>query len=261
AESIFADWSLPYVEQYEKRIAQVASYRTEERAQRELRNITIGEPVAEFESDSVPDYYVSTAAYRETLRSKYSIVVGRKGTGKTATLYAVTEELLADPRNHVCIIKPVGYELEGLLSILREVLPRAEKGYLVESFWKFLVYTELTKSVYDQLLGKPDYYVRTKEEAALSEFVEQYRSLITPEFSIRLEAAVVQLRHFRDSPASADGQRLKISELLHTEMLARLRVLLGEVLRNKAKVTVLVDNLDKAWNPNGDLPLLSELLF
>ena len=260
AESIFADWSLPYVEQYEKRISRAALYRVEERAQRELRDITIGEPIAEFESDSVPDYYVSIAAYTETLHSKYSIVVGRKGTGKTAMLYALTEELMADPRNHVCVIKPVGYELEGLLDILRQELSRAEKGYLVESFWKFLLYTELTKSVYDELLVKPAYYVRTRAEAALCEFVEQYQSLITPEFSIRLETAVARLRELPSAP-SGGGRQLKISELLHNEMLARLRVLLGEVLESKAKVTVLVDNLDKAWNPNGDLALLSDLLF
>jgi hypothetical protein len=260
AESIFADWSLPYVEQYEKRRAQVLAYRTEARAQIELRDITIGEPVAEFESDSVPDYYISTAAYTETLHSKYSLVVGRKGTGKTATLYALTEELRADPRNHACVIKPVGYELEGLMSILRDELSRAEKGYLVESFWKFLVYTELTKSVYDQLLGKPSYYVRTSAEAALCELVEQHQSLIVPEFSVRLETVVARL-HELPHAAPAEGRRLKISELLHNEMLARLRVLLGEVLKTKARVAILVDNLDKAWNTNGDLPLLSELLF
>src|SRR5262249_50300457 len=95
AVSIFADWSLPYVDQYERRLAQASAYKVEERAQKKLRDITIGEPVAEFESDSVPEYYVSTAAYTETLHSKYSIVVGRKGTGKTATLYALTEELSA----------------------------------------------------------------------------------------------------------------------------------------------------------------------
>ena len=186
AESIFADWSLPHIEQYEKRRAETAAYRVAEQAQIRLRDITVGEPVAEFESDSIPNYYILTAVYTETLRSKYSLVVGRKGTGKTATLFAVTEELRSDPRNHVCVIKPVGYELEGLISILREELSRAEQGYLVESFWKFLLYTELAKSVYDQLLGKPHYYVRTPAEVGLCEFVEQYQSLIVPEFSMRL---------------------------------------------------------------------------
>lgn len=226
----------------------------------ELRDITVGEPIAEFESDSIPDYYVSTAAYMETLHAKYSIVVGRKGTGKTATLYALTEELRSNPRNHVCVIKPVGYELEGLMIILRDESSRAEKGYLVESFWKFLLYTELTKSVYDELLGKPSYYVRTPAEAVLCEFIEQHQSLIAPEFSIRLEMAVARIRECPRAP-SADGQRLKLSELLHFEMLARLRVLLGDVLQAKRRVTLLLDNLDKAWNANGELPLLSDLLF
>jgi len=260
AETIFADWSLPYVEQYEKRIVSAASYRVAELERKELRDITVGEPVAEFESDSIPDYYVSTAAFTDTLRAKYSLVVGRKGTGKTATLFAVTEQFLSDPCNHVCVIKPVGYELEGLLSILREELSRAEKGYLVESFWKFLLYTELAKSVYDQLLSKPEYYVRTPAESALAEFVEQNKALITPEFTVRLERAVARLREL-PSLTSADGRRTRTSELLHNDMLARSRVLLGEVLESKAKVAILVDNLDKAWNPNGDLPLLSDLLF
>ncbi len=259
AESIFASWSLPHVQQYERRITQVTAYRAEQRAQAGLRDITVGEPVAEFESDSLPDYFVPTAIYTETLNSRYSIVVGRKGAGKTATLYALTEALQADPRNHVSVIKPVGYELEGLMDILRHELSRADEGYLIESFWKFLLYTELTKSVYDELLGKPDYYVRTPDETALCEFVEQYQSLISPDFSNRLDTAVARLRELHS--ASTEGRRLKISELLHNEMLSRLRVLLGEVLKKKARVSVLIDNLDKAWNTHDELALLSELLF
>ncbi len=260
AESAFRVWYLPLVEQFERRIAQTAVYKAEERAHAGLRHITIGESVAEYESDSIPDYFVSTAAYTETLRSRYSIVVGRKGTGKTATLYALAEELGADPRNHVCIIKPVGYELEGLMDILKQELPRAEIGYLVEAFWKFLLYTELAKSVHEQLLGKPPYYVPTRDESALREFVELHRSLILPEFSSRLETAVARLRDLGGA-SSAEGRRLRISELLHHEMLAQLRSLLGEALKNKSRVTVLVDNLDKAWNRNVELPLLSDLLF
>lgn len=260
AESVFADWSLPHIEQYERRKAETAAYGVVEQAQNKLRDITVGEPVAEFESDSIRDYYIPTAVYTETLRSKYSLVVGRKGTGKTATLFALTEELQSDPRNHVCVIKPVGYELEGLISILREELSRAEQGYLVESFWKFLLYTELAKSVYDQLLGKPNYYVRTPAEVGLSEFVEQHQSLIVPEFSMRLEAAVGRVREVpHESPPA--GRRLNISELLHHDMIARLRVLLGEVLKTKSRVALMADNLDKAWNTNSDLALLSELLF
>jgi hypothetical protein len=89
AVAIFADWSLPLIANYENRIAEVARFKVQERKQTNLRDVNIGEPVAEFESDSIPDYFILTAAYTETIHSKHSLVVGRKGTGKTATLYAI----------------------------------------------------------------------------------------------------------------------------------------------------------------------------
>jgi hypothetical protein len=260
AISIFANWSLPLISNYEKRVIDVARYKVEERKRTDLRNINIGEPVAEFESDSVPDYFIATAAYTETIHSKHSIVVGRKGTGKTATLYTLTETLKADPRNHVCVIKPVAYELHGLMEILAEERSKADQGYLAESFWKFLLYTELTKSVYEELLRKPQHYVRTQAEALLSEYVEQNQTLIGYDFSSRLEAAVNGVRELQHTPP-AEGRRPKISELLHDQMIAKLRMLLGQVLENKSQVTMLVDNLDKAWNAADDLNLLSDLLF
>ena len=260
AEAILDDWLLPLFEAYDRRIKEKEQYQQEALAQGELRNISIGDPIAEFESERLIDYFVPTAAYSEALRSKHSIFVGRKGTGKTATLYKLAEELAADPRNHVCIVKPVDYELQGLLEMLAQELARSEKGYLIESFWKFLLYTELAKSVYEQIVSKPTYYVRTDAENQLFEFVEEYKSTIMPEFSARLDAAVSRLRHVSLSGAT-ESQRVGISERLHSDMLPKLRALLGKALSRKARVSILVDNLDKAWNPQTDLQLLSELLF
>jgi hypothetical protein len=260
AEAIYNDWILPIVEDYENRQSDAQQYEQEERARGELRTIAIGDPIAEFESDDIPDYFVPTAAYNEALRSKHSIFVGRKGTGKTATLYKLSEELRADPRNHICIVKPVDYELEGLLAMLAQQLAIAEKGYLIESLWKFLLYTELARSVHEEVLGKPAYYIRTEAEDQLCRFVEEHRSLILPEFSSRLEAAVCRLSDL-PSEGGSETHRETISERLHSDMLARLRSLLGDVLHSKGKVSILVDNLDKSWDQHTNLELLSELLF
>ncbi len=260
AEAIYNDWLLPIVEAYLSRKKDSQQYEIEERARGALRSIAIGDPIAEFESEEVPDYFVPTAAYNEALRSRHSIFVGRKGTGKTASFYKLSEELRADPRNHVCIVKPVDYELEGLMAMLTQQLAVADKGYLIESFWKFLLFTELAKSVYEEVLGKPRYYERTEAEVQLCAFVEEQQSLITPEFSVRLEAAVRRLGTLPTEGAS-EAHRTTISERLHSEMLAHLRVLLGNALHSKEKVAILVDNLDKSWDQHTDLDRLSELLF
>ena len=260
AEAIFSSWLDPLVEVREQRAVEQEHYQLEAKAQGELRSIAMGDPIAEFESNQLTEYFVPTAAYNEALRSKHSIFVGRKGTGKTASLYKLAEELSSDPRNHVCLVKPVDYELEGLLEMLAQELPRSEKGYLIESFWKFLLYTELAKSIYEEIEAKPVYYVKTDGEAELVQFVKDHTSLITPEFSVRLDAAVSRLRHL-DLSASTESQHRNISERLHSDMLARLRALLGKTLSAKKRVAVLVDNLDKAWNQQSDLRMLSELLF
>lgn len=260
AEAILGDWLLARIRAYEQRLAAQEHYQEEARAQGELRNIAMGDPVAEFESDRVADYFVPTAAYNEARVSRHSIFVGRKGTGKTATLYKLAEELRADPRNYVCVVKPVDYELEALVAMLRLELTRSEKGYLVESFWKFLLYTELTRGLYEQTVGKPAYYDKTSAELDLCRFVEAHRSIVTPEFSVRLESAVRQLQTL-PVEGTAESQRQKISERLHSTLLPEMRAILGKALRDKARVAILVDNLDKAWNPQADLRLLSELLF
>src|SRR5665213_2854729 len=103
------------------------NYQKKQRARGELRDIAIGDPIAEHESESIADYFIPTAAYTEALQSSHSIVIGRKGTGKTATLYKLASDLSADPRNHFCTVRPVDYELDGILTMLQQEITRSEK--------------------------------------------------------------------------------------------------------------------------------------
>lgn len=259
-ESLASSWLDDVERDYSQWSVATREYVEELRAHSELQNISIGDPVAEHESDALLNYFVPTAAYTDALASKHSIFIGRKGSGKTAILYKLASEIESDLRNHVCIIKPIAYELEGILRMLQQALPKSEKGYLIESFWKFLIYTELAKSVFEALKSKPPHYQWDDVEEELLIFVEENASIITPNFSIRLESVVSKLQDV-SALRSAERQRARISELLHDEVIARLRSMLGKVLEKKNKVVILVDNLDKAWNQREDLSTLCDLLF
>ena len=228
-------------------------------AQTELQRLSFGESVAEREVEELSDYFVPIAAYKEALKAEHSIIVGRKGSGKTAILYKLAEELSSNPENHVCIIKPVAYELEGILQMLTQALPIAEKGFLIESFWKFLIYTELAKSVCDHLATLPVHYQQSDAEKELCKFVADNAPIIAQEFSIRLESVVRNLQAIGVA-GSAETHRLRISELLHSNVISKLRFFLGRVLGKKRRVVILVDNLDKAWNQREDMPTLCNLL-
>ena len=225
-----------------------------------LQDIALGDPIAEHEADTLGSYFIQTAAYRDALLSKHSIFIGRKGTGKTASLFQLAEEIGSDRRNHVCVIKPVGYEMEGLLRVLSDATAISEQGYLLESLWKFLIYTELAKSYHERLDAEPIYYTNTDIEKDFIQFVNTNRNLILPDFSVRLEDSLNTLQGL-ELPASAQAQRVSISESLHGSILPQLRMYLGRILGTKERVAVLVDNLDKAWDPQNNIKGLSAFIF
>lgn len=259
-EELASSWLDEVEQEYVECAVAGRKYTKELAARSELQRVVIGDPIAEHESDTLPGYFVRTAAYAEALQSRCSIFIGRKGSGKTAILYQLAHDIGSDSRNHVCIVKPVGYELEGVLRMLRQALPSSEEGYLIESFWKFLIYTELAKSVSEALQSQPAYRTQEDGEEELSHFVEENASIITPDFSVRLDSVVSSLQDLHRLDSSIQ-QRVRMSELLHDKVVAKLRSLLGRVLEKKNRVAVLVDNLDKAWKPREDLPTLSNLLF
>ncbi len=259
-ESLTDEWIAQLEQTVSAASTTIGAYQEHLKAQTQLQQVSLGDPIAEHESEDLPEYFVTTAAYNEALRAKHSIVVGRKGTGKTATLYQLAHEIGNDRRNHVCVVKPVAYELEGILRILGLAIPKSEQGYLIESLWKFLLYSELAKSVYEEMQARPAYIEPDQQELDLLQFMDMNASVLLADFSVRLESAVSRLESV-EKASSTESQRLRISELLHGDLLPKLRLLLGAVLNRKQKVAVLVDNLDKAWDQRSNLAVLSQLLF
>lgn len=208
----------------------------------DLQRISLGQDIAENEQQSLLNYFVDTAAYQEALRPPPSMIyVGRKGSGKTANLYKIADELQRqDPHNHICVIKPISYELEGVLDLLRSSIPRSEQGFLIESLWKFLLYTELALSVYEELQSKPIHYTRTPEE---NEFIEYYLDTLpepcSSEFTVRMEHAIKDLCQI-DTFKTVTAQRAKVSEILHRDLLENCARFLGKCWKRKFEYVYLL---------------------
>jgi hypothetical protein len=261
AELAFDEWFSPLIEVVRKQEKSVEAYQDKLVARSNLEQINLGEWIAEDESEAVSEYFIPTATYGEALRANHSIFIGRKGTGKSATFYKLHDELSKDQRNHICLIKPIAYELEGVVQLLAKTMQTSETGYLIEALWKFLISTELAKSLYSQINSKPVYYGRTGDERDLVEFVDVNSSWIMPEFSIRLESAISKLLEV-PRPTSIEMHRQSISENLHGDMLPRLKTVIGNMISNRTnRVVILMDNLDKAWDQTQDLSRVSDLLF
>jgi hypothetical protein len=253
-------WLQTREQEYIEKQRQSIAFTRKQQTLTELQSIVIGDYVAEREIDTLSDYFVDTAAYKDALRTHYSIFIGRKGTGKTAILYQLRSELGADRRNHTCIIAPVAYELSGIVSLIKRIKADAERGYLVQSIWKYLIYSELAKSLYTELKDKPTYYEFSKTENELITFIEQSKDLFLEDFAIRLEYVVDRCAALEVGLDSVHN-RIRVSELLHDSLIAQLRSLLINVLSTKNRAVVLIDNLDKSWKQGPYLEELAEFLL
>ncbi|MEQ4611410.1 hypothetical protein ABMX48_36310 [Streptomyces cavourensis] len=85
---------------------------------------------------------------------------------------------------------------------------------------------------------------------------------IADDFSVRLEKVINgALSELKEAPGSSiHRQRERIAQVLHGNIVGNLRRLLGEALRDRHRVALLVDNLDSAWTRSGQLQSQAVLL-
>jgi len=229
----------------------------------ELQKLDVGEYIAENESSSVDSYFIETSAYAEALGGTTSVFVGRKGVGKTSTLFKLESSLKEDRRNLVVVIKPVAYEVQGVIRLLASYKERDSKGFAVESLWKFLVLSEIANAAILDYEARP-WGDLNDVFADLLYFVTKKHPFLREPFSIRLNRCVESLFASQDKMPDGAGLsevRLAISESLHKSILNELRSLLVRFLAARKRVAVLIDNLDKGWDKEHDLAVLAEVVL
>lgn len=228
----------------------------------ELRDFhqQLGEYVAENEADRLANYFVETTAHMDIVNGTQTIFVGRKGTGKTASLIQAERELGREVNNLVCVLKPVSYEMAGLARLFASYRLKDQKGYVIESLWKYILYTELAIAASYQIRTATPWLADEPANARLITFMNEEEKALSGDFTVRLESAVTKLTAVNPND-SADNFRQGISEALHNSLLSRLRSHLSEALSRKRQVLLLVDNLDKPWGGKADTENLTDFLL
>lgn len=255
-------WLNPIEKLYREHVVQRDQYAGALRLKVELRDfyLQIGEYMAENETNTLESYYIETTAYEEALSGARRIFVGRKGSGKTANLVELAADLRKERANVVCVLQPVGYEIESLVKLFNLYRERDAKGYVIESLWKFLLLTEIANAAAHHIDARPLWVEKNEDEKRLVQLMEEEQSVLTGDFSVRLERCVSALLQSKQGN-SIEEQRKGISEALHETTVKTLRAVLGDVLSKTERTALLIDNLDKAWIKKADIAGLSEFLL
>ncbi|GHI47571.1 P-loop ATPase, Sll1717 family [Streptomyces albidoflavus] len=227
----------------------------------ELKDLKFGDYVAENESDTLDEYFVETAEYEAVLNESSVVFVGRKGIGKSANMIRASQVLRDDKRNLVCVVRPTDYDLDGLVIVLQSLGGDGDQSFLVESFWRFLLYSEISLAAVAAADRTPAGISNGTPMARLRDYLIQNE--IAEEFSVRLERVIKSVRgEFREASRthSIEKQRERIAHSLHGNLVGNLRRLLGDALRDRHRVALLVDNLDSAWTKSAQLKSQAVLL-
>ena len=185
-----------------------------------------------------------------------NLVVGRKGSGKTALFIQLRDRMRTHARNVVVDLKPEGYQLIRVKEDILQYLSEGARQHLITAFWEYLIYLEIAykllekdRATYRHSHDIHDAYIR------LSDAYKAEGLAAEGDFSERLSALVSRLAtSYREKYKDHERLRLtteQVTELIYTHDIRQIRTLIAGYLRHKNSVWVLFDNLDRGWSTQG----------
>lgn len=221
-----------------------------------LQSSAIGDPTAENEMTTLASYFLRTDQYERAVRGDVNLVVGRKGSGKTALFIRLRDKIRPDKRNIVVDLKPEGYQLLKLKDDILTYLTEGARQHLITAFWEYLILLEVTYKLLEK--DRHTYKFNHEINELYLELEAAYRAdnfSAEGDFSERLLTLSQRIsEQYLQRYGKEDGRKLttqEVTELLYTHDIRTLRDRVSDYLENKESVWVLFDNLDKGWSTQG----------
>lgn len=233
---------------------------------KQLEKIDLGDLAAENEIGALRTYFVPTGQYLEAKQGHARLVVGRKGTGKTAIFYSVRSAYKPSNDYLVLDLKPEGHQFTKLReSILKELSPGLCQ-HVLTAFWNYVLLMEIAYKIIkaEERYAYRDYSIKEAYEGVLNTY-GTVQQLEEADFSERLLHLVDNILERKKGipkiAISAD-----VTQLVYKQDIGPLSNSISKYLKTAKKeaVWLLFDNLDKGWPINSatseDIMILKCLL-
>lgn len=225
--------------------------------ERLLELLTCGDPVAENEAATLGDHFLQTDGYRRTLEGAANLLVGRKGSGKTAVFLQARDRTRANKDNIVIDLTPDGHQLIKMKEFILDRLSFGTRKEVVAAFWEYVLWLEIAY----KLLEKDEQRSLRDDRLlpgyrALQALFEARVDTGTGDFSERLRRLSENIVDRFKASSLGDGEigqlaSSKVLEAIYGHDLRQLRDGVMDYLRLKGFVFFLFDNLDRFWTPGG----------
>lgn len=217
-----------------------------------LEKIDLGDIAAENEILALRSYFVPTGQYNEAKRGHARLVVGRKGSGKTAIFYAIRAAYWQDRSHLVLDLKPEGHQFTKLReAILNELSPGLQQ-HVLTAFWNYLLLMEIAHKILheEEQASYRDLHLRKAYEGVRSSYGDHAASETEQgDFSERLLSLVDGIVKRRESLGRTAATTSEVTALIFSRDIRSLNDSISKYLdaSRKDAIWLLFDNLDKGW--------------
>ena len=224
-----------------------------------LSRVRVGEYIAEDELPDLGSYFVESPQSDSLLSGGFKIVVGRKGSGKSALAHITHDRLRERGRTAVRVITPKGYELKQVLQVVKKTsLPMG--GPVVDALWRYAIGTEALAAIWDRLEIRTIDSPWSTAEGRIRDAIGSFPGLTEFSFASRIAllAQQQQLALHQDDlvpEAHLVGQ-------LQTTQLRHLRDLVCEFLTVEDwRLSIVIDDIVPTWKSVEERAEYAELLL
>jgi hypothetical protein len=214
-----------------------------------LQTINLGDVAAENEIGGLREYFVVTGQSTQAKQGNARLVVGRKGSGKTAVFYEVRNGIGRGHDRIILDLKPEGHQFTKLRELVLDRLGPGLREHTMVAFWNYILLGELARKALEQ-----DEKIAARDPQRFAPY-EKLRTVYEKhdpggdcDFSQRL---LMQVDRVSRQLGPIDDVGAALTQVIYSGDVRELNESVSEYLRMKKAVWLLVDNLDKGWPVRG----------
>jgi hypothetical protein len=121
----------------------------------QIARLSLGASAAENEFRHLQDYFVATFQFNKAMEGAAKIVVGRKGSGKTAIFFQVRDRKRENRHNVIVDLKPESHQLSLLRESILQLYDVGVLDHTVAAFWQYLIHIEILLKLREKIAISP----------------------------------------------------------------------------------------------------------
>ena len=217
-----------------------------------LENIDLGDAAAENEIQSLSRYFVKTPQYQQAAQGHARLVIGRKGSGKTAIFYALRNSIYHEKDLVVLDLKPEGHQFKKLKEVALQNMSEGVQEHLLTAFWTYLLLLEIMRKLID--MERSNAYSDPKSLEQYKQLTAMYSKYCKDndgDFSARLMDLVNRVVGSFAMAGQPQTGPDNITHQMYSIEIPELFKVTSQYLGQYKGVWVLFDNIDKGWPTRG----------